>query len=60
MIKLLNDGVNSVVILALFILVEHSGELHPFRVDSELRRFLEGLANGNAPTVKDLARVFLE
>jgi hypothetical protein len=60
MIKMLKDGVNSVVLLALIVLVEHSSELHPFRVDSELRPLLESLANGNAPTVKDLARAFLE
>jgi HEAT repeat protein len=60
MIKLLSDDVNSVVLVALIVLVDVSGQLHPFRVDTELRPLLEGLVSGGAPTVKALATAFLQ
>jgi HEAT repeat protein len=60
LIKLLTDGVNSVVVLALVILSEHSAKLHPFRVQVELRPIVEGLVAGGAPTVKEVAKIFLQ
>jgi hypothetical protein len=60
LMSMLTDDVNSIVVLALVILSEHSGQLHPFRVQVELRPIIEGLVAGGAPTIKELAKVFLE
>jgi hypothetical protein len=60
LVRLLADSVNSVIVLALVIFSEHSAQLHPFRVQVELRPIIEGLVAGGASTVKELAKVFLE
>jgi hypothetical protein len=60
LMRMLTDGVNSVVVLALVILSEHSAQLHPFRVQVELRPIVDGLVAGGPPTVKELAKVFLQ
>jgi hypothetical protein len=57
---MLTDGVNSVVVLALVILSEHSAQLHPFRVQVKVRPIVDGLVSGGPPTVKELANVFLQ
>jgi hypothetical protein len=58
-LRLLSDDVNSVILLALRVLTEHSGEMHPFLVHCDLRPLLESLAADGAPTVKALASAFL-
>jgi hypothetical protein len=55
MIKMLRDGVNSVVLTALSVLVEHLHAIHPFRMQCELQPLIESLAKTAPPTVRELA-----
>jgi hypothetical protein len=57
--RLLKDDVNSVVIIALRVLADHSAKMHPFLVQCDLRPLLESLVAGGAPTTKELATAFL-
>jgi hypothetical protein len=59
MIRLLKDEVNNVVAVALILLSEQLEAIHPFRRQYELRPILESLANQAPPTVRDIARAFL-
>jgi hypothetical protein len=59
MIRMLKDPVNNVVAAALVLLSEQIQEIHPFRKQYELRPILEALAADAPPTIRDLARAFM-
>jgi HEAT repeat protein len=59
MIRLLKDEVNNVVAVALILLSEQLDAIHPFRRQYELRPILEALAADAPPTVRDIARAFI-
>jgi hypothetical protein len=59
MIRMLKDPVNNVVAAALVLLSEQIQEIHPFRKQYELRPIVEALAADAPPTIRDLARAFM-
>jgi HEAT repeat protein len=59
MIRMLNDDVYNVVEVALILLSERLGEIHPFRRQYELAPILDSLAADAPQTVKELARALI-
>jgi hypothetical protein len=59
MIRMLKDEVHNVVAVALILLAEQLPAIHPFRRQYELRPILDSLAADAPPTVKELARAFI-
>jgi hypothetical protein len=59
MIRLLNDPIHNVVLLALELLAQHKDAVHPFRRQYELKPILESLIETSPPTIKERAQAFL-
>jgi hypothetical protein len=58
-IRLLNDEVANVVVMAMMLLTDHLDDIHPFRRQCELRPILEALDEVAAPTIRELATALL-
>jgi HEAT repeat protein len=59
MIRLLNDPIHNVILLALELLAQHKDAIHPFRRQYELKPILESLIETSPPTIKERAQAFL-
>lgn len=61
LIKHLTDKVDSVVIVALMLIMQHSQGLHPFCIECVLRAKVKSLiTGGRSATIKELARQLLD